>query len=170
MVLLTETTLSNLYNNIKIAFPKTQKREYATDPIFIDKITWVPFLGMKTLFTKGLARSDEKKYDCIILFKKVDYEKSLGKNIIKIKMSNGKDYFVKKIRVNDNDVLVRCNCPDFSYRFNYYNHLDKSLYGRKRSKYYGKNLWKANEMELPGFCKHLIKMTKALKEANLLIF
>jgi hypothetical protein len=164
---LIETTLIDLYNNIKTAFPKTQKREYATDTVVIENITWVPFLGMKTLFLKGLARSDDKKYDCIILFKKINYKDSLGKNIIKVKMSNGKEYFIEKMKIDKNDVLIRCNCLDFYYRFNYYNHLDKSLYGRKRTPYYGKNLWKANEKELPGFCKHIIKFANILQKTNI---
>lgn len=166
---LLETSIIELYKNTVKAFPKTTKRQYATDTVVIEKLDWIPFLGLKTLFIKGLSKNEGKKYDCIMLFKKINYKESIGKQIIKIIDSTGKQYFLEQINPENNDVLVRCNCPDFYWRFVHYNKLDKSLYGRDRKKYEAiKRPNTANPMELSGVCKHLIKMTKIIKESNLL--
>lgn len=165
-----ETNISNLYSSAIKAFPKTSLRQHAIDTVRVENLIWMPFLGVKTLFIKGLIRNESKKYDCIMLFKNIIFKENEGKKLIKIRMSNGKTYFVEQINSNKNDVLVRCNCMDFYYRFNYYNHLDHSLYGRKRSKYEAlERPNTANPTQKPGMCKHLIKMAKIIKETNLLI-
>lgn len=165
-----ETSIYNLYKSTEKAFPSTTLRQHSTHPVRVESLTWMPFLGVKTLFIKGLIRNENRKYDCIMLFKNINFKQNEGKNLIKVKMSNGKEYFVEQINSEKNDVLVRCNCKDFHYRFNYYNHLDHSLYGRKRSKYEAVNRpGTANPEELPGLCKHLIKMAKIIKETDLLI-
>lgn len=165
-----ETSLSNLYRNTIKAFPKTTKRQYSTDTIVVENLEWVPFLGLKTLFIKGLIKNEGKKYNSIMLFKNVIFSESEGKKLIKIKMSTGKEHFVEQIDAEKNDILVRCNCKDFYWRFTHYNKKDKSLYGRDRTAY--KAFIRpdtANPMEMAGMCKHLIKMAKIIKEANLLI-
>lgn len=167
---LIETSLSDLYKNTVKAFPKTTKRQFSTDTVRVERLEWVPFLGLKTLFIKGLIKNEGKKYDCLMLFKNVIYKESEGKKIIKIKMSTGKEHFVEQIESDKNDVLVRCNCSDFYWRFVHYNKLDKSLYGRNRAKYEAlERPNTANPLEMAGMCKHLIKMAKIIKEANLLI-
>jgi hypothetical protein len=164
-----ETSLNALYKNSVIAFPYTQKRQFAIDTVLIEHLDWVPFLGVKTLFIKATIRNEDKKYESVMLFKNVKYMEKQGKNILPVIASDGKKVFIEQISSEKNDVLVRCSCPDFQYRFNYYNSLDKSLFGKKRKKYEGQNLWKANSKELPGTCKHLIKMAKIMKETKLLI-
>ncbi len=165
-----ETSISQLYKNTVKAFPTTTKRQYATDTVVVERLEWVPFLGLKTLFIKGLIKNEGKKYDCIMLFKNIIYKETEGKKLIKIKMSTGKEHFVEQIDSEKNDILVRCNCADFYWRFVHYNKLDKSLYGRDRRKYEAlirPNT--ANPMETAGMCKHLLKMAKIIKETNLLI-
>lgn len=165
-----ETSISQLYKNTVKAFPTTTKRQYATDTVVVERLEWVPFLGLKTLFIKGLIKNEGKKYDCIMLFKNIIYKETEGKKLIKIKMSTGKEHFVEQIDSEKNDILVRCNCADFYWRFVHYNKLDKSLYGRDRRKY--EALIRpdtANPKEMAGICKHLLKMAKIIKETNLLI-
>lgn len=165
-----ETSLSDLYKNTLIAFPRTTKRQFSTDTVRVEGLEWVPFLGLKTLFIKALIKNEGKKYDCIMLFKNVIYKESEGKKLIKIKMSTGKEHFVEQIDNKKNDVLIRCNCPDFYWRFVHYNKQDKSLYGRDRRKYEASMRPNtANPTQTSGMCKHLIKMAKILKESNLLI-
>lgn len=57
---------------------------------------------------------------------------------------------------------------DFSYRFNYYNYLDGSLYGSKRKKYESQGGAPANPMEMQGMCKHIIKTMDALRDAEVI--
>lgn len=167
---LLETSIIDLYNNTVKAFPLTTKRQYSTDTIKIEKLDWIPFLGMKTLFIKGLAKNESKKYECIMLFKNVIYKESIGKKIIKIKTTMGSEHFVEQIDSSKNGVLVSCQCKDFQWRFRHFNKSDKSLYGRDRAKYEALiNPGISNPMELSGLCKHLIKMAKIIKESNLLV-
>lgn len=163
-----ETSLLDLYKGSLKAFPKTTKRQNATDSIKVEHLEWVPFEGVGTLFVKATANNEGRKNESIILFKDVKYRNE-EKGAIPLVSSSGKKVFLERLSAKENDVLVRCTCGDFRWRFNYYNSLDRSLFGRKRSKYEGDGLWKANPLEEAGLCKHLMKLAKILSEANLLI-
>lgn len=160
---LIESSLADLYQSAVDAFPQTRMRQYATHTIKIANLRWTPFVGMKTLFIKGLAQNEGREYNPIILLKGIDYQ---GKGVV-ITASDGIRYQFRKPSLEHTDVSIRCNCADFYWRFNYYNHLDKSLYGSKRGKYESKGGPPANPMELPGMCKHLMKTVKVLQEAGL---
>lgn len=166
---LNESNLQSLYTNTVKAFPYTTKRQFATDTIKIAEMVWTPFLGVKTLFVKGLAQNQGKEYNPMILFKKVEYYDSKNeKNWVEITANDGKNYIFEKIN-DENDVLVRCNCPDFRFRFNFYDHIDKSLFGKKVKKYESLGIGPpANPQELPGMCKHIIKLIKSLGKAGIL--
>mgnify|MGYP000029406321 FL=1 len=166
---LNENTLNGLYDSAVAAFPNTTKRQHATQPVRIVQIGWTPYLGLKTLFVKGLAQNEGREYNSLILFKKVSYKDSNGPGIVELNTETGK-VFLERLSFDANDVVVRCNCPDFYWRFNYYNHLDKSLYGRKRAKYEAQhNPGSANPQEMPGMCKHLMKLSKALTESGIIL-
>ena len=164
--MLFETTLNDLLINIEKGFPNTQYRQDSTDSIKIKRIEWIPFVGLKTLYVKGLAQNENREYNPTILFKNIIYSSGEG---INLRASDGKEYKLKKINANENNVLVRCNCKDFFYRFHHYNYEDKSLYGRDRVKYIGSTGLPANPMEVSGMCKHIIKLTKTIQEAQLLL-
>jgi hypothetical protein len=165
-----EASILDLYKSTVKAFPKTTKRQYSTDTVRVEGLDWIPFLGMKTLFIKGLVRNESRKYESIILFKNVKFKESEGKKLIKVKTSTGKEIFIEQIDSEKNDVLVNCQCKDFYWRFKHFNKIDKSLYGRDRRPYEALTRPNtANPMEMAGMCKHLIKMAKIIKESNLLI-
>lgn len=163
---LNETSLNNLYNSTVDAFPNTKMRQYATDPIVISHLNWVPFVGMKTLFVKGLAQNEGREYNPTVVFKQVQYNPN--ENHVELNANDGKIYNLKRLSLENNDVLLRCNCPDFFWRFNYYDYVDKSLYNRKRKKYESSGGHPANPKEMPGMCKHLIKMIKTLHQSTIL--
>ena len=164
-----ESSLNNLYKSAVEAFPNTTKRQHAVDTIVVTHLEWTPFLGMKTLFVKGLAQSGENEYNPIIVFKKVTYHKAEGPGRIYLKANDGGTYFVEQLSSENTDVLVRCNCLDFGFRFRFYDHLDKSLYGQKGKKYQGQGLWEANPQNLPGLCKHVIKLWSILSESTIIV-
>jgi hypothetical protein len=168
---LQESNLHDLYASTVQAFPRTTKRQHAIDPVRIVELNWTPFLGVKTLFIKGLAQSGEsgKEYTPMVLFKGVSYHDSKDhQNWIEIVASDGQHYVFERLN-DDNEVLVRCDCADFKWRFNYFDWQDDSLYGRVRKKYDATaNPGSANPLELPGMCKHLIKMVQALDHAGIL--
>lgn len=166
-----ESSIDDLYKSTVDAFPNTTKRQFATDPIVITKLQWVPYKGVKTLFVKGLAqnRHEGTEYNCLFLFKNVDYDSKE----IKITASDFKEYNLNKLSFKETEVLVRCNCKDFYWRFNFTDYLERSLWGRLRSPYTADssntNRPPANPKQLPGMCKHLIKLSKTLQEAGLLV-
>lgn len=170
LVAFLEVSLTQLYDNSVKAFPHTKKRQNSTDTIKIEHLDWIPFLGVKTLFVKGLAVNEGKKYESIILFKGVKYALGEGKKIIPIRTSTGKTVFIEQISALKDDVAVRCSCKDFYWRFLHFNKPEKALFGRDRKKYEAiQNPGSSNPQELSGMCKHLMKMGKILREANLLI-
>jgi len=161
---LQEASLTELYTSAILAFPRTTMRQHATHPIVIAEIRWTPFLGAKTLFTKGLAQSDGKEYNPIILFKNVNY----NGDQVHLTASDGLDYMFNPLSLESTNVSIRCNCPDFKWRFNYYNSLqEKSLSGRARGKYESSGGPPANPLELPGMCKHIIKFVEVLNQSGI---
>jgi hypothetical protein len=121
-------------------------------------------MGVRTLFIKALAQNEGREYAPIILFKNVNYDS----DEVKITANTGREYSFGKLSLESTDVVLRCNCKDFYWRFNYYDHLDKSLYGRKRAKYEAKGTGRpANPMQMPGMCKHLMQTSHVLREAGI---
>jgi hypothetical protein len=166
--LLEESSLGDLYDSAVDAFPNTTMRQHATQPIKMSNFRWVPYLGMKTLFVRAEARNEEREYSPIIVFKNVRYHDEDAPGLIKIR-SEGRMYYLEQPSLEDSDVLVRCSCGDFFWRFNYFDHLDKSLSGPKRKKYEAKhNPGSANPMRLPGECKHLMKMAEVLRNTGII--
>lgn len=165
-----ETSFGDLYQNIQDAFPKTTLRQYATDPIKVVKLSILPFLGLNTLFIKGLVQNthENTEYEPMILAKRVKYVDVKSKDTIEIVDNNGKRHLLEQLSLENTDILVRCQCKDFLYRFHHYNYSDHSLYGRDRKPYHGAGLWKANPKELPGVCKHIIKLSSALEHAKII--
>ena len=149
-----------------MGFPNTRYRQHATQPIEIMEMTWLPYRGVKTLYIKGLAKNEDREYNSMILFKNVDYE--TNENTVTISASTGGSYKLKKISLEESDVLVRCNCKDFRYRFGYYNSLDRSLYGNVPTRYESKGIrGPINPTQVSGFCKHIIKLFEVLEQAHL---
>lgn len=157
-----ESSTNDLYQSAVDAFPRTTKRQHAIDPVRIVQLSWTPYVGLRTLFIKGLAENQGRNYKPAVLFKDVTYGTGIPVVV------NGIQYLIEQLSAENNDVLVRCDCPDFYWRFNYYDHVDQSLWGRKRKKYEGRGLWKANPMEMPGMCKHLMKLMLALRDAKII--
>jgi hypothetical protein len=168
---LDESSLITLYQSTEQAFPRTRKRQYATDLVKIVELNWSPYLGVRTLFIRGRAESGEsgKEYQPMVLFKGVRYHPTRDRqDLIEFVGSDGRVYVIERLSYADNDVLLRCDCADFRWRFNYYDHLDKSLYGSKRRRYESAGGPPANPKAMPGMCKHLIKLVQSLDHAGLL--
>lgn len=161
---LNESNLNDLYTSTVSAFPATTLRQHAIDPIKIAGLSVIPFKGMNSVYFKGIAQNENREYRPIILFKEVKFDHS---NSIHVVADDGMTYHFKQLSPRENNIIVRCDCKDFHWRFQHYNHLDSSLYGRDRKKYEGN--YPANPKELPGMCKHLIKMSHALRDSGLLI-
>ncbi len=160
-----ESNIESLYKSTVEAFPLTTRRQYSTDTIKLTNFKWTPYLGMRTLFVSALAQNEGREYNPIILFKNVTY----NEDGLPLVASDGTHYHMQELSLANNDVVLRCQCKDFLYRWHYFDHVDRSLYGTNRKKYEGRGLWEANPKKLPGMCKHLIKMVKVLNNSGVLV-
>lgn len=166
-----ESTAIELYKSTVEAFPGTGKRQNSTDMIRIAEMGWIPFVGMKTLYVKGLAKNmgNQNEYRASVLFKGVKYLKSKSGTSVELVASDMNKYLLERISLWSSEILVRCECPDFNWRFNFYDHVDKSLYGRKRRKYESKGIGRvANASKSEGMCKHLIKMIREIGDSKIM--
>lgn len=159
---LDETTFTQLYNATIKAFPKTKYRQNDIYSIKVRNVKFVPYQGLNTLFISSLTENIEKntEYKTIALIKNINYHKL--NNPIKIFDEYGKTILLEKPQIKKNDVLIRCNCKDFMWRFNFYNSKDNSLYGRTRKKYESKSSLSVNPSKSIGVCKHLMKLFEHL--------
>jgi len=165
-----ESTWPELYQSAVDAFPDTTRRQHVTDPIAISDLMIVPFVGMKTLFIRSTAVNEDREYRPMILVKGIAYHDDREPGDIQIRASDGGYYWMEQPMMDDNEVLLRCNCQDFYWRFNYYDHLDRSLYGRKRTPYEATiNPGSANPQQMPGACKHLMKMMEVLNTSGIIV-
>ncbi len=163
-----ETSVQTLHQSAVAAFPHTTMRQHATGSINIDNIRYTPFLGLRTLLVRCEADNQGSQYKPLILFRNVNYNPE--DNIFEFDASdNGQHHQIGRLSRANTDVALRCECGDFFWRFNYYDHLDRSLYGRVRRPYIALyNPGSANPTESPGICKHLMKMAEVLENIGLL--
>ena len=162
-----ESSLHDLKQNAILAFPATTRRQHAINEIEIVNLKYTPYLGVNTLYVKGLAHNvtNGKEYNPVMLFKGLHYQEQKGNNSAEIQ-ADGQTYAFEKLSLEGTNVLLRCNCKDFLWRFHNEDHVDKSLQGPNRKKYEGQGIWEANPLKLPGMCKHLMALIEALKEAQ----
>lgn len=161
-----ESSLSDLYDSAVRAFPRTRMRQHAVQPLAVESLRWLPFLGLRTLFVKGEVRNETRHYGPVVLFKNVDY----GGSGVKVRDSYGRDVSFAPLAAEGTDVLVRCDCPDFRWRFAWYNKLDHSLYGSPPRKYVATGSGPpANPLRMEGMCKHLMKIAEALQHAGVFL-
>ena len=163
-----ESSLSDLYQSAVDAFPHTTKRQHVTGPVEIKAISWLPYLGMRTLLCRALVENNGNEYNSLILFRGVNFFPQKQPALVEITGQDGQKYFLERMFNDLNNVNVRCNCPDFRWRFRYYDHLDRSLYGHKGAAYQSAGGPPANPNEMPGICKHLMKLMQNLNDAGLL--
>jgi hypothetical protein len=168
-----ESSLGELYNSTVAAFPETERRQHSIDPVRIEQMSWIPYRGMNTLLIRGLANNAGRHYHPLILFKAVNFTE--GEDHIQFTSDTGSVHSIAPISYDNNQVLVRCSCPDMYWRGVHYLKLDNSLYGRDRSPYERKTPPPpegrpyANPLQMPIMCKHLIKLSNSLLDAGLLI-
>ena len=164
-----ESTFKELYDSTVEAFPNTTKRQHATQPIKISNFSITPFVGMKTLFLKAEAVNEDRHYNTMILVKGIKYSPVLTAGFMEVTASDGRVYYLSRPTLENNDILVRCGCADFVWRFAHYDHLDHSLYGKDRKPYIAKvNPGSANPTKSEGLCKHLIRFAEVLRHSHLI--
>lgn len=164
------STAPQLTQNIQQAFPNTRKRQHATGEVSIQNVQYIPYIGTKLLHVKSTSLSNGNGYNQALQFVRVAFEPEDTANNATFKASDGTDYHVQPIDLNDHNCKVRCSCLDFRFRFADYNSQDKSLVGRAPPMYQRKTTTRppVNPDHVPGMCKHLLKLVQVLRGYGLI--
>jgi hypothetical protein len=120
------------------------------------------FTGKHMIMVKSVARSEvgAGNYNTYLLAKGVEVSDEKDKEH-RVALTDGK--FMGHIEYRKSEVKVRCDCPDFRWRFAWYNDKQKALYGVRPPPYKRKtDRPPVNPRQLPGMCKHLFSMVKIL--------
>jgi len=159
-----ETSVNELHRSAVEAFPSTTRRQHSTHTVRIEHLDWIPFEGVGTMMVRGLANNEGRKNRAIVLFKGVKYESKEGRGVVPVMSSSGKVVHMRLLSPDENDVMVRCTCPDFRWRFAHWDKVGKSLFGRGPGRYEAvARPGSANPDGAEGMCKHLMKMVKIIE-------
>jgi len=143
---------------------KRYKRQYATGEVNLKNVVWRAAYGVKALEVTANALGGEKPYQPKIIFNGVDFDDEDTEDNITVPAEAGDIHF-QKINLSEKTMRVRCDCPDFYWRFASFNAKDKSLNGRAPKPYQSKtNRGPVNPQQVPGMCKHLLKIIEVLKQ------
>lgn len=170
-VQLDERTYQDLETKTKNFAPPASPtaRQNAVGPIQVQKMELNPARQSGSLEAKAVVSSGPSKYAPSIQFDKVLYDDSDQSDNTSFQGSDGKEYHIVPIALNQANVKVQCNCLDFYYRFAQYNSRDGSLLGNPPPPYQRKTTTHApaNIQKTPGVCKHLMRMIAALKGVDI---
>lgn len=165
-VLLETSTMHQLRSSANVFFDTP--REQSAGRVQLAKVQYIPAVGDNVLIVKAETRSSEKVYETVIQFTNVKYVNDATPHAVPLEL-NGSQISIMPIRANQNDVQVNCTCMDFYWRFAMYNNKDKSLLGEPPAPYVKKtNRRPNNPDQVPGACKHLMKLANQLRAANIL--
>jgi hypothetical protein len=166
---LDEVTLSDLERDTVSGFPNTTKRQHATDPVQITQMKLVPARPTGDLICDAEAKSGPKTYDPKILFLDTIFEDEDTRTNVTFTAVDGDAYNIQPISLTRSNCKVTCNCLDFRWRFSVWNDDRGALYGKPPPPYQRKTETRppANPNRTPGICKHLVKLTQALRQAGL---
>ena len=80
-----------------------------------------------------------------------------------------KNYWIKKFDMKRQNVLIRCSCSDYFFRFSYYNYVNAIQFGGKSRAYVRKtsNFPEVNKNHVVGLCKHVSGLSQALQTNGL---
>lgn len=163
------SSVPDLEDNIERGFPETRKRQHATNEVTINNVQYMPYIGMKMLHVKSTSQSNGNEYRQALQFNGVQFAAQDGPDVATFAASDGEDYHVAPLELSGHNVKVRCNCMDFHYRFANYNAQDKSLVGKPPPLYQRKtNRPPVNPAQVPGMCKHLLKLVEMLRRYGLI--
>lgn len=144
------------------------KRLADSSTVRIVKIGLEPYVGTKFLRIHSITDNNhEQVIDCYaISFDNRATEES------PFKVSSGnKIIYASKIDYDTTPVAVICSCNDYRFTFAYWNknRLNALTYGKLKA-YQRKTLDRPsrNPDEIPGLCKHLLRLVHSLTEGNIL--
>lgn len=169
-MVLEASTVDQLDDNIRRAFPDTTKRQNVALAVPIKDINYVDYPANNALKVVSTCQGKSGTYNQAVLFKDVVFVTKQDETTTTVSAS-GKLINFRPISLVDSKVEVKCDCLDFQYRFAHYNNQDKSLYGKPPEPYVRKtdNRPPVNPMQVPGVCKHILKLLDTLQQRDVVI-
>lgn len=180
---LIEASVRSLWAGATRAFPQTRRRQHVINRVQTREVKWQPFPRLKTLLASSRVIGEQysgqrrKLYRTNIMFREVVFSAEPRKGMLKITTRGSSPraprggVFFEKLSFDDS-VRVRCNCPDFRYRFSWENEAQSpsALFGPKAPAYTPPNpenyRGPANPSGLSGLCKHAMNLGLALHKAG----
>lgn len=172
---LAETTYTELERNTLNAMPGKNRQEQ-TASVQIRNLELVPYEGALGVNSQVNSINSGNAYQPQIMFLDVNYvnvENAEGEEqqaiendprTVTFQAADGKDYTIEPIFLSRNNCKVRCTCLDFRWRFAMYNDKDGSLFGEGPGLYQKKTQREPNNpQQVPGVCKHILKLVAELK-------
>jgi hypothetical protein len=165
---LDEATYAELERNTVQFQPQSKKRQFAINPVQVQTMQLIPHAESGTLEARAQVNSGGNKYQSIVVFTGVVFQEEDTPQNITFKGADEQDYHILSISLQQTNVKVRCTCLDFRWRFSVQNQEADALWGNGPGMYQKKtDRDPNNRRNVPGLCKHLMKVAIELKNSNL---
>lgn len=159
-LLIETSTVHQLKSNTKVFMGPD--REKKASQVQLTHVEYVPAIQNGILTVKANTRSSNKTYDTTIQFSKVKFVQAETPYAVPLDLA-GEEIFIMPLKARENDVQVHCTCMDFYWRFAMHNNHNDSLIGKPPQPYVKKtDREPLNPDEVPGVCKHLVKLVEHL--------
>ena len=122
-------------------------------------------MGVKTLTFTGTVKSHNRfgTYNVIVTFKNVGPRDGLSDEEIM-------QGFKPKAKLGRNDIMARCGCPNYRFRFDKANRSHGVGTGSRFGFYHRKTDRKPNNpLENMGFCAHIMEFVNFLKKQGFIL-
>ena len=169
-ILIEDATIPQLRQSIEQGFPDTKKRQHATNEVQVAAYQYIPKTRVNQLHVVSNTRSNGGgQYNQVIVLRDVHYDMADTATNISIDRG-GKKFYVEPVELNSTTVAVSCNCADYVMRFAHTNSANNCHVGQLPPPYTRKTTTRppVNPDNVPGLCKHLLKMVDDLKRTGLL--
>ena len=169
-----ESSYNDLVTNITTSFPNTSKRQHAVGEVSVAKMLLTPVRTTSqggAIRVNSLTRSNGNVHKQVVMLSDVQFQPSeTDSNVAFNSSSDGTEYYVLPVPLQNARVRVNCDCLDFHHRFAVWNFDDESLFGKKPPPYQRKTDTRppVNPDQVPGVCKHLMKVFQQLQQSGLL--
>ncbi len=156
-----------VWKTLRIGTPKVSPGsiDHIRSTIRVDGLDLNYMKGMKTLTFTGVIHSHETPigYTVILMFKRVDEHENLTEEEI----AQG---FQPKPSLSNNELLVRCSCPSYRFRFDRANRDHYAGTGARFPTYIRKTNRKPNNpRNIPGLCVHESEFLTYLLERGFIV-
>lgn len=168
--LIQEASYAELDSNSRTRLKTLTGRENDAVKTRVINLQLVPAVPSSVLKIESTIQGETNRYNCVMQFDNIVYDKEATNTNVEFIGPDSKTYFMQPIKLATNNVRVFCSCLDFRWRFAFANSKNNSLYGNVPPPYAKKtDRQPVNPQNVPGVCKHLIKLAETLSESGVVV-